>query len=267
MRLSVLMTVYNEAEFLDYAIRGCLPHVDDLVIVEGAYQESVKVGASERSTDGTCAIIKKWLENQKSFADAKIIHAEANEHTDKDQRNVGLTIVKKLNQHVNLPRFDPSQWLLIIDGDEVYEPKTFELLRGICKRMEVQQQYAAYLTSLTFVNDLKHYTTQEFPRLFKVTPGSEFVNDNFMVWKERNFGWSAPHVIKLPHIKYYHYAFCKNKERFLLKKKWWETRFGRPFDYGWHIDDEGKIKDPNHKIYEFTGKHPDVMRDHPLHGT
>ena len=57
MRLSVLMTIYDEAEFVDSAIRSALPYVDDLVIVEGAYEETIKPGRSPRSTDGTIDII------------------------------------------------------------------------------------------------------------------------------------------------------------------------------------------------------------------
>jgi len=36
------------------------------------------------------------------------------------------------------------------------------------------------------------------------------------------------------------------------------------FDYGWKIDNEGKISDSNHKIFEYTGKHPDIMKNHSL---
>ena len=47
MKLSVLMTVYNEKEFVEYAIRSCLPYVDHLVVVEGAYQEVIDLIDSE----------------------------------------------------------------------------------------------------------------------------------------------------------------------------------------------------------------------------
>lgn len=270
-RLSVLMTVYNEAEFIEYAVRACLPHVDDLVIVEGAYQETIALGASPRSTDGTYEFlanvrdleaVRKLFglgfteEDEKKTMDlyCKIsppIHA--NEQTDKDQRNVGLEKIKELN---------PDGWCLIIDGDEVYDKNNLAMVRVAMKNMDKSHKYAAYFKSLTFVNGLDNYTEQEFPRLFKITPKCLFINDNAMEWPDKGLGWQFPHVFKIPYIKYHHYAFAKGIERFELKKKWWETRFGKDFDYGWYVSEEGKIDDPNHEIYEYTGKHPEIMKDY-----
>lgn len=250
------MTVYNEAAFIKYAIESCLPHVDLLVIVEGAYQETIKLGSDPRSTDGTLDILKQYESPELPCGcpDGKVVVLHANEQTDKDQRNVGLERIKG--------ELGADGWCLIIDGDEVYEPEAFKMIRVSINNMEKTNKLAAYFKSLTFVNDFDHYTEQEFPRLFKVTPDATFTNDNFMAWG--NVGWYSPHVIKIPYISYFHYSFCKGKERFELKKKWWETRFGREFDYGWKVNDQGKIEDENHDIYEFTSQHPKIMNDHPL---
>jgi glycosyltransferase involved in cell wall biosynthesis len=265
MKLSVLMTVYNEADFVEYAIRSCLPHVDHLVIVEGAYQETIKLGASPRSDDGTADKIYSTLTDyygsldvpdfRKHGIDERVYYIEANEHTDKDQRNVGLEKIKELN---------PDGWLLIIDGDEVYTKDTLGQIKMCAHTMDRQGKMAAYFKSLTFVNDPTSCTEQDFPRLFKITPGCEFTNDNFMEWPDKGVSWFSPAVMKLPYVRYHHYAFCKGSDRFKLKEKWWKTRFGRDFDYGWHVNEDGLIDDPNHKIYEYTGKHPDIMREHPL---
>lgn len=49
------------------------------------------------------------------------------------------------------------------------------------------------------------------------------------------------------------------KERSVLKQRngWWESRFNKPFNYSWSIDADGSISDPGHKVYEYTGKHPE----------
>lgn len=247
--LSVLMTVYNEADFIEYAIQSCLPYVDHLVIVEGAYQETIKLGASPRSTDKTKEIIQ-------SFNDSKIHFIEANEQSDTQQRNLGLAKIKELN---------PNGWMLIIDGDEVYDHAALKMVRTCASTMNKQKKLAAYFKSLTFVNDLRHYAEQEFPRLFKITPGLKFVNDNFTVWEDLGISWFSPYVMRIPYVRYFHYSFCKGKARFELKKKWWETRFGKPFDYGWKVNDVGFIEDENHDIYEYTGTHPSIMVNHPLY--
>lgn len=264
-KISVLMTIFNEVDFVDYAIRACLPYVDDLVIVEGAYQETIACGAEPRSTDGTREKIEKLNRydplaidyDSNKLQDHQFHYIEANEATDKDQRNVGLEKIKELN---------PDGWLLIIDGDEIYSKTMLKMVQVTAHNMERSDRLAAYFKSLTFVNDLRHYVEQEFPRLFRITPECKFVNDNFMEWPDKGVNWFTAPIIKCPQVQYHHYAFCKtDRKRFLLKKKWWETRFGKPFDYGWEINDSGKIEDPknpNHKIREYTGLHPDIMKTH-----
>ncbi len=247
--VNVLATVYNEEAFLDYSIRSYLPYVKSLTVVEGAYRESIAIGAPPRSTDRTQRIIN-------SYSGHKVSSIEANEKSDAHQRNVGLRHILKT---------DPNGWLLIIDGDEVYDPITFRMIQALIGKMNNCGAKAAYFKSLTFVNDLNYYTEQEFPRLFKLSPDCTFVNDNYMRWgHDTNFG--PPNVIRAPNIKFYHYSFCKGNERFALKKKWWETRFNQHFDYSWRLDEDGKISDRGHIIRPFLGRHPEVMKGHPLYG-
>ena len=259
MKLTALMTIYNEAEFVEYAIRACLLYVDNLVIVEGAYQETINTGRSPRSSDDTNEIVSRIMQEECNREEnCKIYYIQANEKSDKDQRNVGLKIAKEIG----------TDWLLIIDGDEVYQQHTFKMIRNLARILEGTEIYCSYFTSITFVNDLNHYTNQEFPRLFKVTPGCYFVNDNYMTWID-NKGFTNPdtqRTIKTPNIKYHHYAFCKGTERFLSKKQWWETRFAnKKFEYDWYVDENGKLYSPNHKIFKYTGRHPEVMKTHKLY--
>lgn len=270
MKLSVLMTVYNEKDFVEYAIKSCLPFVDHLVIVEGAYQETIKLGKSPRSDDGTKEKIfdllyyREGVSSKKAtnhlavnfFETDKVCYIEANEQTDKDQRNVGLKKIKELS---------PDGFLLIVDADEIYDPNTFSLIRSTMKMMRKNNKKMAYFNSLTFVNDAKHYTNQYFPRLFDLKNAVEFVNDNYMIWNENIEDWVLYGQGSSP-IKYYHFAFTKGRERFELKKKWWETRFNKPFNYSWFIDENGKINDTDHKIFLYEGKFPDVLSNHPLVG-
>lgn len=245
----VLMTVYNESAFLEYALRACMPHVQSITVVEGAYRETMALGASARSTDGTLAILQRLCSGVDKIS---VIHA--NERSDPHQRNVGLEHIKQTVLH---------GWLLIIDGDEVYSPITFKLINALSKKMEIGKHYAAYFKSLTFVNSPNSYTEQEFPRLFRLTPDCYFVNDNYMTWEECKT-WQPPAIIKAPAIQFHHYSFLKGRERFALKKRWWETRFSQSFDYSWNIDDKGQITATDHKIKPFYGKHPPIMQRHPL---
>ena len=240
----VLMSVYNEAAFVDYALRACAPYVKSVTVVEGAYRETIALGASPRSNDGTLKILA-------SHASDKVHIIHANEKSDKDQRNVGLERIKQL---------DPLGWLLIIDGDEVYQPFTFKLVNALTRKMERSGHECAIFKSLTFVNDFNHYCDQFFPRLFQVRPNAKFVNDNALQYL-RKYSADYPKTIQCPYVEYHHYSFLKGPVRFSLKKLWWETRFGKQFDYSWNMGEDGKIRDPNHTIKEYRGRHPDIMRD------
>ena len=250
-RLSVLMTVFNEIDFVEYAIRSCLPYVDDLVIVEGSYKETIACGAEPRSTDGTREKILSLI-----TGDDKVTYFEQNAESDKDQRNIGLNAIKE---------FNPDGWLHIVDGDEVYTKENFEMIHNFMNLMEKQNKRAAYFKSLTFVNDMQNFTEQEFPRLFRITKDCTFVNDNHMTWRDAD--WTPQYVIKLPYLRYHHFAFCKSDQsRFKLKCDWWNTRFGeKEFEYDWYQDEEGKIWSPNHTIQKYTGKLPKIMKDHPMY--
>lgn len=256
-RLSVLMTVFNEADFIDFAIRGCLPYVDDLVIVEGSYVETQKLNQPARSNDGTVDIIEKYKE------DPKVHIIYANEYTDKDQRNVGLQKIKELN---------PDGYLCIIDGDEIYEPNTFSLIKKYAiPSLEKNNKKVRYFASRTFINDFYHFCWQQFPRLFKIEKDCKFVNDNQMWYNQ-----SEQNTILIDRpiddpssdkIKYFHYSFLKGYERFKTKRDWWMNRgLGKDFDYGWKINDKGLIVDEtnkNHKPLIYTGKQPEIMKVHP----
>jgi len=234
MKLFALMTVYNEAKFLDCSIRSIQDHVDGIVIVEGAYEETVRLGMPKRSNDGTLEIIGRSILNMPCEAAA----IKANEKSDAQQRNVGLEKIKEMG----------ADFFMIVDGDEVYLPHHFKLIRKF-----MEQPYDAHVfTCNTFVNDFWHYTEQRFPRLFRLYGDSEFTNDNFVRCNGKEWG---QYPVSIANIDYFHYAFVKGEERFLTKKEWWESRFGEGFRYDWEIKD-GVITPDNHTVFEHTGSHP-----------
>ena len=246
MKLTALITVYNEAKFLDCCLNSIKDHVDKIVIVEGAYQETIRLGKPKRSDDGTIEIINAHscdLSDVGVFPpnSMKFFHMRANEESDAQQRNVGLEVIKK----------NDSDFFVIIDGDEVYKPYHFKMIRMAMSRPIID---AWYFTCNTFVNDFNHYCKQSFLRLFRLYDDAEFINDNFITSNGRS--WQDIPKAEL-NVNYFHYAFLKGKERFETKKKWWESRFGEnKFHYDWNVNDKGMIKPENHEVYEYIGSHP-----------
>lgn len=240
MKLSAMMTVFNDCEVLDASIKSVKDNVDQLVICEGSYKERHKDGVPARSTDKTIDICKQYADGK------RVLFFQANEQSDPQQRNFCLEKIKQSNS---------DGWFLIVDSDEVYQQNTFPFIRQLCSKSG--NIHAVYFQSMTFVNDLEHYTIQHFPRLFKITTECTFINDNQMYWKD--IPWCPPYVVMMNNIKYLHYSFTKGIKKFEEKKKWWMGR-GLITDYGWRVNEKGLIEDPeHHKIYLYSGKHCDII--------
>lgn len=249
MKLSAMITTFQDVEFIDASIKSIKDNVDQLVITEGSYSERHKMGIPARSTDGTIDICRQHADGK------KVLFFQANEQSDPQQRNFCLEKIKQFNK---------DGWFLIVDSDEVWDPNMLLKVKSLCKAAEKENIiHAAYFTSMTFINDAKHFTFQHFPRLFRITPECRFVNDNFLSWD--GIPWSAPYVIRREDIKYFHYSFCKGTDKLNQKRDWWMSRgLGKDWDYGWKVDENGKITDDNHTIFLYEGKHLSIMNNHPL---
>ena len=236
MRIGALMTLYEEVEYADYAIRSALDQVDYLSIVEGAYYETIKANPhkSARSEDGTLEIIEKYKDHPK----VNIVYA--NEHSDPQQRNKGLQFLKDRE----------CDWMLIIDGDEVWDHWSFEELK---ERLEVAdpQIETIKLDINVFVNDFATYTQQTMSRVFRMHPDLTFISDNETQYYKNYINWHSP--------RFFHYAYVKTLDRFNTKINWWKNRGGSD----WFIDDKGKYYSPNHRLHTYYDVHPDIMKTHP----
>lgn len=248
------MTVYNEAEFIPASLPAMIesPHVASITIVEGAYQEFIRIGRSARSTDGTVGLIMSIVDAAE--AHDKVAMLQTNQESDTHQRNAGLNYIRD-----NLCNFGDGveDYLFIVDGDEVWEDDQLAIAAKVLTRnLDVTPVDCVHVKSRTFVNDFDTYTWHEFPRFFRMTPGCRFVNDNYMDWEYAGwFSGNAQHL-KLP-ISYFHYSFMRPPERIQSKIDWWNTRFGdREFTYDWAVEDGKATTTGDYGIYEFTGQHP-----------
>jgi len=104
MKKTAFMIVYNDADYVDYAIRSIKDWVDEMVIVEGAFEITMAGGKPARSNDGTLDIIKRHVDNKKVF----LKQVNLREH--KHHYDVGYQHAIK----------NGSDWAIMIDSDEVW---------------------------------------------------------------------------------------------------------------------------------------------------
>lgn len=238
MKFGALITVYNEVEYIEYALTSILKHFDHIAIVEGAYQETLTTNPEKpaRSNDGTRAILQRYKHH------SNITIVEANEQSDPQQRSVGMKILKQKD----------CDWCVIVDADEVWEEDSLDELKTKLELLQPEVS-TVKLDIQVFVNDFWHYTWQTMSRCFRIKPHTKFISDNEIQEWQQFIRWTSP--------TFFHFAYVKNLDRFMTKVKWWACRGGSD----WFVDSAGKYSSPNHKIYEFTGEHPEIMKNHPYY--
>lgn len=124
--LSAVFCIYNEREYLSYAVRSILPAVDRVHILLGkAPYNAYNPEARQQSTpDGTETLVEQMAKQHPD----KIRLTKGIWASEVDHRNAGLRLC--LEEGIDY------YWL--IDGDEVYRPDHLQnILRGIAQRPAV----------------------------------------------------------------------------------------------------------------------------------
>lgn len=252
MKIVSFMCVYNDWEFLDQAIAAFKDYPDKLYIIEGSWKSSQKFGVSPRSDEETYRIINKHVDDKKVFL------IQANEDRERNQRQLGLELAKK----------EGADWCHMLDADEVYTSANLHMLKNILKGTAANQDILGYrLRSYNFINSFKKWYDGNYMRIYRVTPEAHFYMDNDVSWGSRDSRYG---IVTLEGKKFYHYNYVKlnNSAAFWLKMKYQNeqdpTFWSRYVSNGQYKESQGKYKIPDDiKIYDYIGKHPIIMKDHP----
>jgi glycosyltransferase involved in cell wall biosynthesis len=251
MKIMGYMAAWNEAEYVEYAIRSVIDHVDVMLVIEGAFKETVDAGGSHRSDDGTLEILERLRDE---FGNLHVFQAPV----------YGQLQHRQLSLNFMTPQ---DYWLWLVDADEVYDPADAVKLKAVLGSTKAD---VIKVNSFTFVNDFRHYAGIAFPRCFRILEEREYVfsGPNHLLSRRRDGGYGCPWYIPSPQdtethekdIKFFHYSYCKSSERFLMKKKERENVHGT---FKWKLDEDDNVVSPGVNIRIFNGQHPEIMRTHP----
>lgn len=115
--LYALMPYWNDAPTLEAAVRSCIPHVDRVVLVAGAWEGMPGAPEDGRSTDGSDAIAHALAKEMPGIV--HVIGPRLWKHQ-MEQRNAGLIHRKQ------------TDWAILLDADETLEiARTLALERAI----------------------------------------------------------------------------------------------------------------------------------------
>ena len=240
MKLIANMVVYNEAEFVEAAIRSTIHYVDQMIIIEGAWGEFLDGNpkATERSNDGTLAI----LELMRREHPDKIKIVRRNSDSQLKQRDVYFEYAPK-EPHI----------MLLQDADEVWTDEEMAKVKIISQNLPAN--HVVTVNSAVFINDLRHVSYVTYPRIWSLPAGTHnFVEPNRIV-SNNGISNGIEYVMLPTSLMYFHYSYCHSPERFTAKKNERTMLHG---GFAWRLKGNKVVRE-DANINEFKDKHPEII--------
>jgi glycosyltransferase involved in cell wall biosynthesis len=245
------MIVYNDADYVDYALKSFTDWVDEMIIVEGAFEITMKGGKPPRSNDGTLDILSTHVDNKRIFM-KNVNYREHKHHYD-----VGYQWAIERG----------ADWAIMLDSDEVWSKTAKMIADAQMKRCMKESELVGcemQVQEYSFVNDFKTWYPGTYPRIFRAIEGSKFVFDNEVQFAGRARGDHPMHL--LPGRNIHHYGYVRRKKRWRMKQDYmWEKDFN-PINKKYKLEGDTYILPEDIPIYEYAGKHPEIMKSHPFYG-
>jgi len=241
--------VYNDWEYLDQSLESFKWFPDKHFIIEGSWKSAQSTGgAKPRSNEITYEIINKHVDNKQVFL------VQANAERERNQRQIALELAKK----------EGADWFFMTDADEVYVKNKLILIKNWLEKAKDSSALGFRVNSYNFINSFKKWYSGNYMRIYRVTKDARFFMDNDVEWPDRK-----GYIGTIPGVSYYHYNYVRrNTERFWTMMKYQNEQdpsfWQRYVDSGQYAEQAGKYKIPDDiKIYDYTGKHPLIMKNHP----
>ncbi len=272
-RISVCYIVCNEAEFLEYSIASIYDFADEIIIVEGAVEAYAHAANEDGSSkDQTVERIKGYpdFENKITFVQKK------GGWKDKEEQRSAYM------QHIT------GDWLLQVDGDEVYKKKDLQRLLSM-----VQKDRKLMGVTFPLLNFWHNFRTVvrggqwelQQNRFYRIKTGHNYKTHHQIHDKEGQAIYTSlkyrSFVRPCPGVKVYHYAYCKKGHNVRDKLKYYKDRGDLIEDTwsDWTIGDKNKETHPiafKHSpkarkhfgrghARRFIDPHPEVMLKHPYY--
>lgn len=277
-QFSFVMIVLNGMPFIEYSLKSIYDFAKEIIIVEGAVEKCLFAANPDGSSkDGTVEFIKNFPDPQNKI---KLIQGKFPEKC--EMQNEAL-------------KYATGNYIWLIDSDEVYNRQDLQKINNIIKNdpqiAQVNLIPDNFWKGFDYIFESKKFYDIEgyhYKRIFKFAPGAKFIShrpptmvlpgsDKTTEQMKLLDGWTTRKM----GIKMYHYSYVLPEQ--VLQKIELYKRYG--WEKGWKISaDEWfnecylKWTHPNRKMIEqkypiwtgdknsytlqFTGSHPEVMRDY-----
>lgn len=288
-KINVLMMAYNNAKFIEIALRSVREVANKVVVVEGGWNPKRQY----KSTDGTLEILERlsqeniiddliniWLYNwynkpekyfelyqvsdkQKEWIAAALSHPFYDGKSLQNQliaRDFGLkTIMSYYDDNE-----DPG-WLFIVDSDEIYERNALDNLVDFLSICGEDYDFFT-IQGMNFYFDAQYYTTEWYRRLFKIKTDCFFSDDNSLETPEEPYRKTMNLPSEL--VSFYHYNYYGrdlNSKLAMWQEKdvqeWFQKHedllTGKEYDGRTvHLFEKRNLGYSDYKLHKFEGSHP-----------
>jgi len=275
-----VLPVYEEANWVEWAVKGIIDFVDFLVIAEG-YQGPPYHFRGNRSKDGTLEILNKL---QSCYPDKiKIIDCAWGWHVNHGKARTHNKALRAIDQYGLLEK---DNWYFLVDSDEFY---TTEQLSEIREAIKGTDKDLLIVHDRMFVYNFNYFIPATHGRLIRITNGMYFKPAQFPCYSSGDVYASRSEKVGyiLKDKPMFHYSFVRPNKR-MLKRIQMEflSRAYKPEAFEWFNEVYMKWTEENaeeiYKINEritgnsgflsagycsrlnkYTGDHPGILDDHP----
>lgn len=245
--------VYNEANWIGFAIDQAMRLCDRVLIVEGAQYTNFP-GIPERSDDGTLDIIS---DKEKEYPKRMQVINTTRKHD-----NYRLNQCDNFNNALRL--CDTGDYFLILDADEFYSDKWIEMANelmeeGRIETIKVETKFFAF--SFNWRIDFGIVTS--VPIIIKKIKGFYFAPTSKRINTGKN-------TMTISGSNRFHYMWVKPEARLLTRMR---TSGRYPGMVSWFMENWKRIRLEDGAIYQsyskdfmlhkYEGDHPGILDNHP----
>jgi glycosyltransferase involved in cell wall biosynthesis len=274
-----IMPVYEEADWIEWAIEGIIDFVDELIIAEG-YQGPAWHFGTCRSQDGTIEIIERLA---RKYDKITLMQCQSRLHVLNGKaatHNHALEISRRIKE---------ADWYMICDADEFYSDRQKEAIK---KTLETAKQDAFRVNARFFLYNFDYFIYMHLGRFIRVTEGMYFMPGQFPFYTDGTpyYDDENPSGLLIEDDPMFHYSLVK-RPVCEIKRRVMEycavQRYGWVFDWidqvylQWTQANAKEIYDLNRrrfngqggflfdgagqaqKLQVYEGQHPEVMDNHP----
>lgn len=245
--------VYNEANWIGYAIDQAMRLCDRVLVVEGAQYTNFP-DIPERSNDGTLDIIS---DKKKKYPKRMQVINTTRKHS-----NYRLNQCDNFNNALKL--CDVGDYFIILDADEFYTDACIAEMNDLMNENKIE---VIRLKNNFFIFSFKwrlDFGEFSFPEIvIKKTNGFYFAPTS----KRINTGKK---IVTIDGFNRFHYMWVKPRERLLIRMR---TSMRYPGMVNWLIDTWQNMRLENGATYEnyrknfilyrYDGEHPSILDNHP----